>query len=477
VTSSAPDSSTDPRSVSSEVVGRGSIYTLGTAAPVLAQLLVTPLVTRSLAAGAYGRIAAAVVVVQVTMILASLGFPSVITRQALLTTGGIPAGRSLLWRGSGLALGVVAAGLALTPLASAALPDMTGQTWSLALLAGGAFVAVENVQALLRAQDRAAAFALVSSVAALGGPAVGLLLLHLAQRESGWYLGGLVVGYSAGAALGLAMCIGPRLHRPGDVAAALRMGLPVLPHLVALYLATGALVIVATARFGAADAGRLQLALLVGIAPTVLVSALNNAWAPAIYRVPPAQRGAAVARTARDVMSLAAIGSGGVAALAPWLLALLADTRYTRVGLASAVAVVSLGGMLSVAYLANVHLVFASGRTRGLAAVTPLALGFGLAVAALAGRGSVTGLAWGYPATYGALAVLVAVLRRRIGAPTWSEGELLPAALAGAALVALAAMLPPDGWGAVARLALAATLAVAGFARLRGLLGVGTRGR
>lgn len=472
--SSVPDPPTDPRSVSSEIVGRGSIYTLGTAAPVLAQLLVTPWVTRSLAAGAYGRIAAAVVVVQVTMIIASLGFPSVITRQALLTSGGVSAGRSLLWRGSALALTVVAAGLALTPLATALLPDMTGQTWALALLAGGAFVAVENVQALLRAQDRAVAFVVVSALAALGGPVLGLLLVHVAERESGWYLGGLVVGYSAGAAVGLAMCAGPRTHHPGDVTAALWMGLPVLPHLVALYLATGALVVLATARFGAADAGRLQIALLVGVAPTVVVAALNNAWAPAIYRVEEAQRGAAVARSARDLMSLAALGAGGVAALAPWFLALLADTRYTRVGLSAAVAIISLGGMLSVAYLANVHLVFASGRTHGLAVATPLALGVGLAVAAASGTASVTALAWGYPATYAALAVLVAILRRRVEATGWSESGLVPALAAGGSLVGLAAMLPTEAWGAVARLALAAVVAVAGIARLRSMLAMGS---
>ena len=101
----------------------------------------------------------------------------------------------------------------------------------------------------------------------------------------------------------------------------------------------------------------------------------------------------------------------------------------------------------------------------------------GLLVAALAGVGSLTGTAWGYPATYAALAVLVAGLRRRAGGPGWREARLLPALLGGVVLVGLLAALPSSGAGAVARLGAAAVIAVVAALRLRRLLRPGVAAR
>ena len=55
------------------VLGRGSIYTLGTAAPILANAAVVPLVTRLLGKPAYGVVAIAIVVIQVAMRASSPG--------------------------------------------------------------------------------------------------------------------------------------------------------------------------------------------------------------------------------------------------------------------------------------------------------------------------------------------------------------------------------------------------------------------
>ena len=60
-----------------------------------------------------------------------------------------------------------------------------------------------------------------------------------------------------------------RHHERGDTRRALRVGLPTIPHQVAIYLASGALVLLAGHLFGTADAGRLQLAVLIGSAPAV----------------------------------------------------------------------------------------------------------------------------------------------------------------------------------------------------------------
>src|SRR5450759_4207430 len=101
---------------SKAVLGRGSIYTLGTAAPILANAAVVPVVTRLLGKPAYGVVAIAIVVIQVAMMTGSLGMPSVITRQGILARSGVAGARSLLVRGSLMTVGLVAAAILTAPL-------------------------------------------------------------------------------------------------------------------------------------------------------------------------------------------------------------------------------------------------------------------------------------------------------------------------------------------------------------------------
>ena len=70
------------------VLGRGSIYTLGAAAPVLANAAVTPAVTRLLGVDAYGVVSVGIVVMQIGMMVSGLGMASVITRHGLLGRSG-----------------------------------------------------------------------------------------------------------------------------------------------------------------------------------------------------------------------------------------------------------------------------------------------------------------------------------------------------------------------------------------------------
>lgn len=446
------------------VLGRGSIYTLGTAAPILANAAVIPVVTRMLGKPAYGVVAIAIVVIQVAMMAGSLGMPSVITRQGILARSGVAGARALLVRGSLLTAGLVTAVLLSSPLWDPLVAPPLRSAILLALAASGFFVVVENSQALLRVLDRPVAFVSLSLTATLGGPLLGLALL--AQQTSRGrllsgpeqYLSGLTGGYAAAAVVGLALCLRggrPRGDR-GDTRAALRLGLPVIPHLVALFLANGALVILAGHLYDIATAGRLQLALLVGSAPAVITSALNNSWAPIIYRASDSQRGAVLSHTARDIATLTALFSGGVALLSPWLMRLVAGESFAPVALVPAVAVVAFGCVLSVAYLANVHLVFAAGRSLWLSVITPLSLLIGLGCAYLAGRQDPVLIAVGFPATYLALAVGIAGLRRYLHAGIWNETALLVPTGLGMGLCTLGATLPTSGTTALARLAVAA---------------------
>jgi len=449
---------------SKSVLGRGSVYTLGTAAPILANAAVIPVVTRLLGVPAYGVVAIAITIIQIAAMTGSLGMPSVITRQGILARSGVAGARALLVRGSLMTFGIVAAAILTAPLWDP-LVQVSQRVVLLALAASAFFVVVENSQALLRVLDRPGGFVSLSLTATLGGPLLGLALLT-GGRSPERYLIGLATGYAAAAAVGLVLCLHggrPRRDR-GDTRAALRMGLPIIPHLVALFLATGALIFLASHLYDVSTAGRIQLALLMGSSPAVITSALNNSWAPIVYRAAEHERGAVLAHTARDIAILTALISGGVALLSPWLMSLAAGESFAPRELVPAVAIVAFGCVLSVAYLANVHLVFAAGRSLWLSVVTPLSLLSGLACAYLVGRQDPILLAVGFPATYLALAVGTAWLRRYVHAVPWSEAALLPPAALGLVLCALGGTLPTSGTAALIRVAVAA---LAGLGSLR----------
>ncbi|MEP7194580.1 MAG: oligosaccharide flippase family protein [Actinomycetota bacterium] len=439
------------------VLGRGSVYTLGTAAPILANLAVIPVVTRLLGVAEFGVVAIAIAVLQVATMTASLGMPSVITRQGILAGSGLAGARALLVRGSLMTVGLLVAIILTAPLWDPMVRVTLRGPLLLALAASAFFVVVENSQALLRVLDRPGAFVSLSLIATLGGPLLGLAMLaqHATPQR---YLVGLIAGYAVAAAVGLVLCLrGGRPQRDrGDTRAALRMGLPIIPHLVALFLATNALVFLATRLYNIPTAGRISLALLVGSSPAVITSALNNSWAPIVYRAPDHERGTVLAHTARDISTLAALISGGVALLSPWLMRFVAGAGFAPLELVPAVAIAAFGCVLSVAYLANVHLIFAAGRSLWLSVVTPLSLLTGLSFAYLVGRQNPILLTVGFPATYAALAVGTAWLRRYVHAVRWSETALLLPTCLGLALCALGGLLPTSGTAALVRVGVAA---------------------
>ena len=117
--SAGPADPADPAAgpaASKGVLGRGSIYTVGTAAPILANAAVIPVVTRLLGKDAYGVVAIAITVMWVAMMAGSFGMPSVITRQGILAGSGVAGARALLVRGSLMTAGLVSALILSAPL-------------------------------------------------------------------------------------------------------------------------------------------------------------------------------------------------------------------------------------------------------------------------------------------------------------------------------------------------------------------------
>lgn len=254
---------------SREVLGRGSLYTLGSVAPILANVVVTPFVTRLLGDAEYGVVAVGLILVQVGAMVVGFGLASSITRHGILESSGTDGARALVLQGSALSLAVVVLAVLAGPwwsLPVLSVPWRAGLVF--AGLAAAGFVVVLNAQAFLRVQDRPVPFVVMSGVATLGGPLAGLALVAWRASDADDYLFGLLLGYLAAAVIGLALALrGGRPHTArGDFGRALRIGLPAVPHLVALLLVQNALVLIVS-RYFVADGGRMQIALLLGSAP------------------------------------------------------------------------------------------------------------------------------------------------------------------------------------------------------------------
>jgi len=452
------------------VLRRGSIYTLGIAAPVLANGAVTPFATRLLGVTGYGVVATALVVIQVGMILLGLGLAAAITRHGILERSGVEGARMLVRRGAIASMGLAAAALALsTPLATVTGMGRADAS-ALAVVSAAGYSIVVNSQSYLRVLDRPVPFVLLSLGAALGGPVLGLLALGAAGvRTPVQFLTGVAVGYVLTALAGLWLCRGRTSHHRGDTRRALRIGFPTIPHQVAIYLASGSLVLLAGHIFDTGTAGRLQLAVLLGAAPGVVTSSLNNAWAPVVYRTAPEHRGVVLERTGRDIAALTAVVAGGVAFVAPLLLRVLAPASYEPEALTPAVGLAAIGSVLSVLYLANVHLVFTEGRSDGLAVVTPTALALGVAAAwALATATQEPSLLGaGMAVTYAFMALGVALLARRVSQTRWREVRLAGPIAVGISLCLAGAAAPTEGPWLVARVVGAGLLGVVAVLVLR----------
>lgn len=451
------------------VLGRGSVYTLATAAPALATVAVIPVVTRLLGPARYDVVAVAVVVVQVGFILVALGLGAAITRQYVLDRAGASGARALVLQGAAVSTALAAL---LTGTARWWMPLVLGRPASaelvLALVAclGGAWMVL--AQAYLRGADRAAAFVALAALAGLAGPVAGLGALAVGERSAVAYVAGLTAGYVAAGVVGLVLVItsGPLAGDRAGLLRALRIGLPTVPHQVSLYLALAGLVVVADRLLD--DGGRANIALTIGAGATVLTAGLNNAWAPVVYRTPAAERPQVLTQTTRTIAAVTLAVAGAVALLSPWLLQVAAPGRYDPAGLVAPLALAAAAAVPSVVYLASGHLVFASGRTGLLALSTPLAVAAALvAAAALAPHWGMAAIGGAYLLAYLLLAAGTTAVQRTVSpTPWWPPAQpLLMVAWAGS--TALGALLPDAGPGAVVRVAAAAGLLALVGLRLR----------
>lgn len=444
-------------SATRRLFGTGSIYTLATAAPMLTGIVITPLLTRALGLLEYDDVSFAIVIMNFTVGVLALGLPVAITRHAITEKTGEPGSRGIAVAGALIAI-VIAVVVATVLYLSG-----HGVGIALAVLAGGLGGGVAMTQAYsLARQDSWFYVALALGVSFLA-PAIALVAVFSVSPTSTTYYFALTIVYLVVCVAGFVRLLrqGPVIFSASDIRDALRLGLPVIPHQVAVGSATGAAVVVAQLQLPEGSSAQTQLALLVASAPLIIVSALSYAWTPIILRAPETEQGPQLQETAGGVAWLAAFGGGALALLAPWGLAILAPAREFGVAeMVPTVAIASLAACFAAAYLAHAQLVIAKGATAPLAILSPLALllgaGIGFLLTPVLG---LTAMGVEFALTFLLLLVFTRFLARRVSAVRWREARLVPPIAVGLAVAIGAAFLPwEDLFSIIVRLAAALVL-------------------
>ena len=374
-----------------------------------------------------------------------------------------PAGAqalSLAALGSAIAVTIV---VELTgPLWSRAFEDV-GYSGALrvAAIAGIPLTALIAVQQILRAQDRAGLYVFTAAIATAGGQLAGLLGASI--DDANGYMLGVLAGTSVAAAIGLA-ATGLRLWPLRDrafVRENFAIGLPTIPHSIAMYLLAAGDRVVVERLQGLVALGAYTISYTVGWLAVILAIGVNNAWAPTVYGASDEQRWTVLAETTSAVMRLMVLVAGGLALAAPVALDLAAPPSYALDGLGNVSALTAASVIPFTWYLANVNTIFWTGKTRVLAWASPLtaASNIGLNFLLVPPLG-LAGAALATLLSYVLLAALIWRRARQLAAVPWEAGRLTAMLGFAVATISVALVMPEHGWWIVPRLAAAAVMAM-----------------
>lgn len=462
-----PPAVASPADALRRLFGRGSVYTITLAIQTGTALIVVPIATRLLSPSGYGKVAAGVVIFTLLSIVCALGLDQAASRTFFDGAEGPRKARRLV--------AAATCGALLLSL----IAELTGPMWArlfgleyggvlrAAVWAGGAGAILLALQALLRVAERVWTFLTIAVVATVGGQALAISLA-IVTRSATWYMTGIAVGNGIAVIGGLVVTRGlaSGIAGPGEVKAGLSLGLPIVPHSVAVTLLVSADRILIVGILGLAAAGRYQVAYAVGGLGVSLVTAMNQAWIPLLLGARDHNRWEILRSTAAVVHVVAGTVAIGPALLAPVALVIAAPASYGRASLVPVAAIVSFSALAYATSCSFFQVVFVSGRTRVMAAAAPLAAAANIALNLVLLRTiGLLGAAVATVVAYAVLPSVVAVVAFRIAPLGGVARDCARAWLLAAPFVAAGALLPAGASGIAARLILT-IVALAGAAVL-----------
>jgi O-antigen/teichoic acid export membrane protein len=456
------------RSAGRQLLGRGSIYTLGAALQLLAAAVAIPFATRLLGSAEYGTVTLAITSQTLLVPIAALGLPVAILRFFFGEEG--ESRQPQLARALAMSVPIVAffvGGLIfLTALiwAPALVPDDPGtMLLGVSLCFPGAILG--GAMALLRAEERPVSYITVALVASVGAQALGIGAV-IVNATPATYLGGFAVAFVLAALLGLRLsgALGAGIAPRPTLRRALDYSLPTIPNTISIFvLAFGDRVIIQIID-GSSAVGKYQIGYAFGSVAIALITSLTNAWLPLIFGSADEHRWRTLAHTGATVTRLSAYAAGILALVAATVLRFLVPASYDPALLADVSAIVALTTLPVAAFAAHSQVLLWTKHTKPLAVITPISAVCNLVlVAVMLGPFGLRGAAAATVIAAVLQVVMTDIVTRRLGTHVpWRTRRNVESYALGIAAVALALFVPNGTAGDLARLG-AAGLCGLGF--------------
>ena len=248
----------------------GNIYLFGALGQGLGPVVLTPILTRILDVKSYGEITFITSFAAILGILFSLGLPIVISRSYVLEEESRP---SITRWFKQITISYL--------LLSAVLITFAGNNLNMFILAVAfPFAAMQLILPLARAQDKASQFAFISVIGTLL-PSTGVVLNNSIDSPIS-NPGALGLGAIIGAFISFVLVSTKndstlRLSKY-SLSNSIKIGYSILPHMFAMVALLNIDKVIFGNQLDKTFSGYLQVIMLVGTAPILILSALNHAW-------------------------------------------------------------------------------------------------------------------------------------------------------------------------------------------------------
>jgi O-antigen/teichoic acid export membrane protein len=344
----------------------GNIYLFGALGQGLGPVVLTPILTRILDSNSYGEITFITSFAAILGILFSLGLPIVISRSYVLEEESRPSISKWFKQ-------VVISYLLLSTL----LIFLGGNSLSIYVLAVALpFAAMQLILPLARAQDKSAQFAFISVIGTLL-PSLGVVLNYYLNSPtiSAVALGlGAIIGAVISFALVYSKTASTKMLSKYSLLNSIKVGYSILPHMFAMVALLNIDKVIFGNQLDKTFSGYLQVVMLVGTAPILILSALNHAWLNQILLQLKSNSTKAfedLNKTIFRFLILVFILVGLISLLNPQIISVLNPNLLVNSEVNKTVILTSMSSFIYVVYLANTHLLTWQKRFWVLGITTP----------------------------------------------------------------------------------------------------------
>jgi len=359
------------RGQTSDLFGRGMIFVVVWAMQMVVATVVSPVLAHVLPIFEFGKLASAIALYQMLIVLAVFGLDQALEMQRVEDQIDPRRARGLLAAGVLFAF-VVAAGAWLTAVwwAPALGFDGPGGLVTMTMLWTAPGAAVLMVLSMLQAEDRLLKFCVISLISTVGSQAAGLAFLLLVDRSAVVFAWGGVCAQVAALLLGL-LWTRPRWVGIADtttIRRALSLGIPLVLASMAQFVLTAGDRFAILRWFGPSEVARYQVAFVIGDVMALLIIFTSRAWLPRLKSIVDQRERWQVISEARDgVYRLLGWALLGVTVSSPVLLRVFAPASFRPDSLVPVVYLVGLSAIPIAAVAASSQLLITVRSSRPLA--------------------------------------------------------------------------------------------------------------